>query len=168
MASGDPVVQKHVVMIPKTLAAGANWREGASSPVERLPIFLFDQTTTEYMDFLCFLEGYGGNGLTLRLAWMAPTLTTNNVRWGAAIRRFQDDVDKLDVSHTYAFNDVAADDPAPSAAGELGYVNITFADGADMDSWANGEFAIIRIRRTPATSNLAEDAQLVNWSGKET
>lgn len=58
----------------------------------------------------------------------------------------------------------------PRAAGEVSYTTVTFTDGADMDSWANGELAIVRIRRDPANAGdtITEDAQLIGWCIRET
>lgn len=168
MASGDPVVQVIRAVPPAANAATIDFRAGGSTPAENYMVFDFDQTTAEYMDFLCKLEGYGGGGLTFTLPWSAPSLTVNDVRWGIGIRAIPDDAEDVDTAHTYVYNDVGTDDPAPSAAGELSYPTIAFTDGADMDSWAEGELAIVRIRRTSATSNLAEDAELWAVFGLET
>lgn len=128
----------------------------------------FNDTTIEYMDFLCMLEGYGGGGLTWTLPWSAATATTNETRWGVAVRRITDDAEDVDSSHTYDFNDV--DDTAPSASGECSYPTVTMTDGADMDSWADGELAIVRVRRNASHANddMSGDAELWAPTGKET
>ena len=169
MASGDPVVQVLQAMPPGTLYATEDVRAGGSTPAESLHVWDFDDTAAEYMDFLCVLRGYDGGGLTFTLPWMATTATTNAVLWGAAIRRFVDDAEDIDGSHTYDFNNAAAD-TAPSATGEQSYPTIAFTDGADMDSWAEGEFAIVRVRRLPtdAGDTMAGDAELLGIEGRET
>lgn len=167
MASGDPVVQILDVMQPATLYATIDFRAGGSTPSESVMVWDFDDTTVEYLDFKCVLVGYDGGGLTFTLPWSATTATTNDVRWGIAIRRVQDDAEDIDASHTYVYND-ATDDTAPSASGELSYPTLTFTDGADMDSWADGELAIVRVRRTEATSDMTGDAELWGLIGKET
>ncbi|MBK7424296.1 MAG: hypothetical protein IPJ48_15125 [Propionivibrio sp.] len=77
-----------------------------------------------------------------------------------------DDVEDIDAAHTYDYNDV--DDTAASASGELSYPTVTFTNGADMDSWAAGEMATVRVRRNASHANdtMAGDAQLVGVLGK--
>lgn len=169
MASGTPV-QILQVMYPATTFAPMTSLAGASSPAERI-IYLgaFDAAAIEYVDFLCRLVGYGGGGLTWSLDWGAASATSNVTRWGIAVRRIQDDAEDLDTTaHTYDYNDVDA--TAPSAAGEIATDTITMTDGADMDSWANGELAIVRVRRnaTHANDNMTGDALLLALTGVET
>lgn len=168
MASGNPVVQILEVMTPATLAAELSVRVGGSTPAERVPIHLFDAATIEYIDYKCVLRGYGGGGLTLTLPWSAASATSGVTRWGAAIRRMTDDAVDIDASQTYDYNDV--DDTAASASGELSMPTITFTNGADMDSWADGEVAILRVRRNAAHANdtMTGDAELWGLIGKET
>ena len=168
MASGDVVVHILDIAPPGTLFAAVDVRVGGSTPAESIFVHDFDDTTVEYVDFKCVLIGYDGNGLTFTLPWSATSSTTNNVRWGIGIRRIEDDAEDIDDSHTYQYNDVGTDDPAPSVSGELSYPTIAFTDGADMDSWAEGEVAIVRVRRTAATSNMVGDAELWGLIGKET
>lgn len=168
MASGAHVVKVIQAMPPATLFAPDNVRAGGSTPAEATTFWAFDAATIWYMDFKCRLEGYGGGGLTFTLPWMAASATTNVTRWGIAIRRIADDAEDLDTSHTYDFNDI--DDTCASATGELSYPTITFTNGADMDSWADGEMAIVRVRREASHANdtMAGDAQLLVPLGKET
>lgn len=168
MASGDVVVAILEAAPPATSYATFDTRAGGSTPAESVPCYDFDPDAIEYMDFPAFLKGYDGGGLTIRLAWASTSATSNVCRWGVAIRRFADDAEDIDTSQTYDYNDV--DCTAASASGEVVYDNITFTDGADMDSWADGEWAIIRVRRnaTHVNDNMAGDAELVGIIGYET
>ena len=151
--------------LPRALTA----RAGGSTPAERLIIYVFDAATIEYIDFKCLLlPNYGGGGLTMSLPWIAATATSGVCRWGAAVRRLDDDVEDIDAAHTYDYNDV--DDTAASASGELSYPTVTFTNGADMDSWSAGEMAIVRVRRNASHANdtMAGDAQLVGFWANET
>lgn len=126
----------------------------------------FDDTTDEEMVWKFFLSGnYDGGGLTVTLIWAATTATSGNAVWQAAIESLTDDADDIDSDSFAAFNGSGAV-AAPSAAGELGYDNITFTDGADMDSLAAGEGGRIKIRRdaddTSATDSISGDIEL--WS----
>lgn len=167
MASGDPVVQVLRVIPPGASAATMDARAGGSTPAEAVIVFDFDASSDEYMDFLCLLAGYDGGGLTFTLPWSATSATTGNNEWRLGIRRLADDSEDIDSSHTYDFNSVI-DTPA-SASGELSYPTITFTNGSDMDSWADGELAIVRVRRYTATSgNMTGDAELWAVFGEET
>lgn len=168
MASGDVVGHVIEVMPPNASAAARTRRLGGSTPAESTLCYAFDGTAAEYLDLKVMLRGYDGGGLTMVLPWAAATVTTGAARWEAAIRRIQDDAEDLDASHTYDFNGVT--DTTASAAGELSYPTITFTDGADMDSWAEGELAIVRIRRLPtdAGDTITEDTQLFGWLIRET
>ena len=79
-----------------------------------------------------------------------------------------DDADDIDDAHTYVYNGVS--DTAPSASGELSYPTIAFTDGADMDSWAEGELAIVRIYRDHdhGDDGMTGDAELWALFGLET
>lgn len=168
MASGDNVVQILEVMPPGASFATVDTRTGGSTPAENVSVNDFDAATDEFLDFKCKLEGYDGGGLTFTLPWSASSATSGVIRWGIAIRRMQDDAEDIDAAHTYVFNE--ADDTAPSASGELSYPTITFTDGADMDSWAEGEIAIVRVTRNSDHGNddMSGDSELWSLFGLET
>ena len=169
MASGANVIKIHKVMFPSANAAAPGLVTGGSTPAERIPVWLFDPSTIEYLDFLCELNGYAGGGITLTYLWSSGA-TSGNVVWSAAFRRLQDDAEDIDTSQTYDYNNASADATA-SASREQAYTTLTFTDGADMDSVANGEFFVLRIRRvaTDGGDTLnSNDAELWTISGKET
>lgn len=167
MASGDAVVQIQQIMPPGTTYATFDVRVGGSTPAENIPVHDFDAGASEYLDFLCKLEGYAGGGLTFTIVWGASTATSGDVRWAIAVRRIADDAEDVDSSHTYVFNEVT--DTAPSASGEYTYVTIAFTNGADMDSWAEGEMAIVRIYRDHdhGDDDMTGDAELLGLFGLE-
>jgi hypothetical protein len=168
MASGDSVVEVLEIMPPGTVYATLDARVGGSTPAESVTVWDFDASTIEYLDFLCRLRGYDGGGLTFTITWMASSATSGVCRWGIAIRALPDDAEDVDAAHTYDFNDVDAT-PA-SASGEVAYDTITFTNGADMDSWADGELAIVRVRRNASHANdtMSGDAELLSISAIET
>ena len=167
MASGDVVGIIGDIVPPATLGAAFDIRLGGSTPVEDVPVYDFDDTAIEYLDFYCRLEGYAGGGLTITLDWSATdtTVTPHSCVWGAAIRRIVDDAEDIDASHTYDYNDAAADQEA-SASGETSRATVTFTNGADMDSLANTEAFILRVRRDPTngSDDLTGDAELWHWT----
>jgi hypothetical protein len=168
MASGDVVIKVVEIMPPSSQAAIPDLRAGGSTPAENVPVWDFDAGMDEHLDFLCYLEGYAGGGLTLTLVWSASSATTGNVIWNAAIRAMVDDAEDIDTAHTYDYNSVTA--AAPSLSGEVSYDNITFANGVDMDSLADGQFFILRFRRDAdnASDTMTGDAELWGFIGKET
>jgi hypothetical protein len=170
MASGAPVVQIIDVLVPAANAAQLAVRAGGSTPAERVPVWGFDGgSSDEYLDFLCRLHGYGGGGLTFTIAYSMASATSGNVRWGIAIRRMNDASEDIDTSQTYDFNE--AHEAVPGTSGAVGYMDITFTTGADMDSWADGELAIVRLKRdaSDTTNDTATgDAELWGLFGKET
>lgn len=168
MASGDPVVFIDEIIPPATLMAQLASRAGGSTPAEQVLLWGFDAATIWYLDLHCHLEGYAGGGITLTLDWLAASATSGVTRWGAAFRRIEDDAEDLDAAHTYDYNDV--DDTAASASGERSRATITFTDGADMDSVADGEPFILRIRRNASHANdsMSGNAQLLTIRGLET
>ncbi len=167
MASGDPVVQFLEIQFMGTSSPTPDIRTGGSTPAEKVPVLDFDDTAVEVVDYKAVLSGYGGGGLTFRIYWSATTATSGTVQWEIAIRRIADDAEDIDGSHTYVFNVTSV--TTASASGEVDYATITFTDGADMDSWAEGEIAIIRIRRNPdGTDDMTGDAELWAVVGEET
>lgn len=171
MASGKPVVEFIRELPPATAFAQWDVRPGGSSPAESIAVLDFDGgSTDEYMDFHCRLsEDYAGGGLTFKIRFSMSSATSGNVRLGIAIRRIADDAEDVDASHTYDFNEATV--AVASAAGELKYATITFSDGADMDSWAAGEEAVVRFRReaSDTTNDTATgDMELANIAGIET
>ena len=100
---------------------------------------------------------------------MASTATTGNTQWQISIERWQDDADDLDSDSFSLFNG-GGQDAAPSISGEVSYDDITFTDGADMDSLAANEAFRLKIRRDAddANDDMAGDAELVRVIVKET
>ena len=142
---------------------------GAATPAEGVPYLAFDSGTDEFADFVGVLpRHYAAGGLTVRLYW-ASTATSNATVWGAAFRRVQDDAEDIDTTaHSYDFNSVTA--TAASAAGEVDYCEITFTDGADMDSLAVGELFVLRVTRDAdnGSDTMAGDAYLIASEIRET
>jgi len=121
----------------------------------------FDAATDQSFDFACVMpEHYGGGGLTVTLIWAAASATANDCIWNAQIERHQDDTDDLDSDSFAAVQAVTA--TAASVAGELSYDDITFTDGAQMDSVVAGESFRLRVLRDAdnGSDNMAGDAQL--------
>lgn len=129
----------------------------------------FDDTTDESAVFSGVLPAhYGGGGLTVTLVWMATSATTGDVVWNADIERHQDDAFDIDTDGFAGAN--AATATTASASGEQQYSDITFTDGADMDSLVAGESFRIKITRDAnnGSDDMVGDAELLRVIIKET
>ena len=167
MASGDPVVQIINASAPGTLAASADIVEGGSTVKEEIPVWDFNDSAASYIDYTCRLHGYNSSGLTFRIFWSASTAASGTVQWEIGVRRLDDNGEDMDSSHTYDYNTTSV--TTADAIGEVDYATITFTNGSDMDSWADGEMAIVRVRRNPAgTDTMSGDAELWGIFGEET
>lgn len=151
------------IIPPGSLAATAGTLVGGSVPTEQVGLYNFDDTVNEYLDLLCHLEDYKGNGLEFTFPWSALASIAGNVKWDAAIRRLEDDNVPLAGAHVYAFQSVTA--VAPTVLSENSVDTISFEDGAEIDNLQSGEYFILRIRRdTGVGGNMVGDAQL--WAGR--
>lgn len=156
MASNDALLELHPYMAtpPGTIYAVPDTITGTSTPAETIPVLAFDDTVQEYTDFYCVMPAHyaGTTGITVTIMWSAVEASPDVVEWTAALRRVADDAEDLDTTaHTYAYNVVIA--TAPSAVGEVAYDDITFTDGADMDSVTAGDYFILRVSRDPTPAS---------------
>lgn len=163
MASGNTLLYlpPRAATLPATAYAQLDVIVGASSPTEGFPVLAFDSASIEQADFRGKMpQNYGGGGLTMVLADGANT-TTGGVVWQAAFRRITNAIDLDTTAFTYDFNGVTVS-TLPNAVGKLSYDNITFTDGADMDSVVAGDEFLLRIRRKTddAADTAAADAYL--------
>lgn len=174
MASGDTllVLTPAAASLPAATFATFDAMAGTSTPAESILVLDFDDTTQEYADFYCVMPAAysGSTGITCTIMWSAAEAATDVVEWQIALRRVADDAEDLDTTaHTYDYNAVVA--TAASAIGEVAYDNITFTDGADMDSVTAGDYFILRITRDPTPSSgtdVTGDASLHAIYVKET
>jgi hypothetical protein len=128
-----------------------------------VPVLDFDSTALESAIFIgCLPEAaVTTNGLKVRLAWTADTVTnTDAVVWAIAWQRIDTATD-LD---TDAFsNTVTATAAASGTAGVPVITEITITGTANLDSIVAGDFYRVRISRdgTAASDALTNDACLV-------
>jgi hypothetical protein len=168
MASGDSLIAFFAWDGSPPGVSGATFGtiQGTSTYNEFFPVANFDDTALEALDFMGIMpQHYAGGGLTCTVVF-AHANNSSGPTWELAFRRINDDAEDLDTTaHTYVYNTVAAG--VPSVVGEVGYDDVTFTDGADMDSLAAGELFNLRVRRDPATGG-AGDARLLSIHVKET
>lgn len=137
-----------------------------------VPVLDFDDTTDESAVFGGVLpNNYAGGGLTVTLVWMATSATSGGVSWDVSIEAHPDDTFDIDSDGFAAANNSGSATTA-SATGEQQYTDITFTDGADMDSLAAGQSFRLKVTRdadgTTATDDLSGDAELLRVIVKET
>lgn len=173
MAVGENVVLINAIHPPSTSFAQFGVRVTASSPPEQVPHWAFDAATDEYLDFYCTLNGYSGGNLAFTIKSMAATATTGGALISLSIRRINDDAVDVDTAFTYTTNAVEVRIPCASASGEFTYDTITLTSGAQMNSLANNEDFILRMRRrgtdnTATTGDdMSGDFQMVSIIGLE-
>lgn len=134
-----------------------------------VPVLDFDDTTDESAVFGGVLpNNYAGGGLTVTLVWMATSATTGDVQWDVAIERHQDDAFDIDADGFAAAQSAAG--TTASASGEQQYTDITFTNGAAMDSLAAGESFRIKVTRDAnnAADTMTGDAEILRVVIKET
>lgn len=161
------IVQFATAVPPNTTPAPHNVLVGASSPAEQFVYWEFPSSGT-YQDFLCRLIQYGGGGLTFSGLLMRTSESAGQTYiMEAALRRINAAAEDLGASHTYAYNAVTVTIPAgPPNAGIPMAFSITFTDGADMDSVADGEYFWLRLRRNGGTAT--DIARVLCFTGLET
>lgn len=131
----------------------------------------FDDTTDESIEFAGFMpRHYGGGGITVTVGWMATSATSGTISLDISFKSVTDDADDLDTKAFATANNV--NPTTATATGEVDYVEITFTNGADMDSVAAGEYFRILIARdadgTTSTDDMTGDMELVFIEIKET
>ena len=154
-------------------ATGGEGVASGATPDRRngVPVWDFDDTTDESVQFGFLMPShYAGGGVTVTIGWMATTATTGTISLDVGFKSVTDDADDLDTKAFAAVNN--ANPTTASATGEVDYVNITFTDGADMDSVAADEYFRLIVTRdangTTSTDDMTGDMELVFVSIKET
>lgn len=135
------------------------------------PVLDFDGAADEEAVFSGVLpRNYAGGGLTVRTYWAFTTATSGNLRVQAAFERIDVSSLDLDADSFAAFQ--SAGGTAPGTSGQVIGVDVTFTNGAQMDSVAAGEPFRLKIRRdadgTSGTDDITTDAELVGIEIKET
>ena len=132
------------------------------------PVLDFDKTTAESAVFSAIMpRNYAGGGLTVYIHYSFTTVTANTVDWDAAFERIGDGVLDVDGDSFAAVNSVD-NTTIPGTTGLVDIVNITFTDGADMDSVAVGELFRLKITRDSTNDDADNDAELHAVEIKET
>ncbi len=124
------------------------------------PVLDFDATTNESAVFGAIMpQSYGGNGLTVRIHYAMSTGTTGDIDWDVAFERVGDQQQDIDSD---GFTTVQSTDNTviPSTSGFVDIVDVTFTDGAQMDSIATGDGFRMKVTRDATNDTAAGDAEL--------
>lgn len=132
------------------------------------PCLDFDPTTNEYAVFSAILpRNYDGGGIVVLLHYAMSSAEADTVDWDAAFERIGDQ--QLDIDgDSFAAVQSVDNTTVPGTSGLVDVVGIAFADGAEMDSIAVGEFFRIKINRDAVNDDAAGDAELLAVELQET
>lgn len=124
------------------------------------PVLDFDDTTNESAVFSFVMpQNYSGGGLTLKIGYSMTSATSGDIDIDAALERIGDQ--QLDVdSDSFAAVNSVDDTTVPGTSGNVDVVQITFTDGADMDSLAAGELGRLKITRDAVSDTASGDLEL--------
>lgn len=132
------------------------------------PVLDFDASTNESAVFSSVMpRHYAGGGVTVYVHYAMTTATSGDVDWDVAWERIGDQQQDIDSDGFAAVNSVD-NTTVPGTSGNVDIVNVTFTDGADMDSVAVGEGFRLKITRDAVSDTAAGDAELRFVEVKET
>ncbi len=132
------------------------------------PVLDFDATTKEAAIFSAVMpRHYGGGGITAYLHYAMSTATTGDIDWDGNFERIGDQQQDIDSDGFVGANSVDTT-TVPAASGDVDIVQITFTNGADMDSIAVGESFRFKVERDSPNDSATGDAELLAVELKET
>lgn len=132
------------------------------------PVLDFDATTNESAVFSAVMpRNYASGGVTVYIHYAMTSAEANTVDWDVAFERIGDQQLDIDGDDFAAVNSVD-NTTVPGTTGLVDIVNVTFTDGADMDSVAVGEGFRLKITRDAASDDATGDAELLFGEVKET
>ena len=124
------------------------------------PVLDFDASTNEDAVFSGVMpEHYDGGGLTVEIHYSMTSATSGDVDWDVSIERIGDQQQDVD-SDSFATANSVDNTTVPGTSGNVDVVQVTFTDGADMDSVAAGELFRVKVTRDATSDTAAGDAEL--------
>lgn len=132
------------------------------------PTLDFDAATNESAVFSAVVpRNYAGTtGLTVHVHYAMASAEAGNTDWDAQFERIGE-VQDID-SDSFAAVQSTDDTTVPGTSGVPDIVDITFTDGAQIDSIAVGELFRIKVIRDAANDTAAGDAQVIGVEIEET
>ena len=154
MANGDTLL----VFVPENnTPTTANF--ATFDTVNQNTVLDFDASTNEVAVVSSVMpRSYGGNGLTVYLHYAMSAATSGDIDWDVAFERQADGSDIT--ADSFAAVNSVDNTSVPTTAGIKDVVNVTFTDGADMDSIAVGEEFRMKVIRDAASDTATGDAEL--------
>jgi len=132
------------------------------------PCLDFDATTNESAVFSSVMpRSYAGGGITVYIHYAMSSAEANTIDWDVAFELIGDQDLDIDGDSFAAVNSVD-NTTVPGTTGLVDIVNVTFTDGADMDSVLVGDSFRLKVIRDAASDDAAGDAELVKIEIKET
>lgn len=132
------------------------------------PVLDFDAAVNEDAVFTAIMpRHYGGGGVTVYLHYSMTSSVSGNVDLDVAFERIGDQQQDIDADGFAAVNSVD-NTTVPGTSGNVDIVNVTFTNGADMDSVAVGESFRLKVTRDAANDTATGDLELVAVEIKET
>ena len=132
------------------------------------PVLDFDDTTNESSVWSAVMpRSYSGGGITVYIHYAMTSATSGDIDWDCAVERIGDQQQDLDLDG-FASAQSVDNTTVPGTSGNVDIVNITFSDGAQMDSVAVGEGFRIKITRDAVSDTATGDAELRFIEIKET
>lgn len=133
------------------------------------PVLDFDATTNESAVFKGIMPRHyaGTTGVTVYIHYAMSSAEADTVDWDVAFERIGDQQLDIDGDSFAAVNSVD-NTTVPGTTGLVDIVNVTFTNGADMDSVAVGESFRLKITRDAASDDASGDAELFAVEIKET
>ena len=132
------------------------------------PVLDFDATTNESAVFKGIMpRHYGGSGVTVYIHYAMSTAESGDIDWDAAFERVSDQQQDIDSDGFAAVQSVDTT-TVPGTSGNVDIVNITFTNGAQMDSVAVGEGFRLKVTRDATNDSATGDAELWAVEIKET
>lgn len=133
------------------------------------PVLDFDDSTNESAVFSAVMpRNYAGTtGVTVYIHYAMASAEADTIDWDVAFERIGDQQLDIDGDGFAAANSVD-NTTVPGTSGLVDIVNVTFTDGADMDSVAVGEGFRLKVTRDASSDDATGDAELVFVEIKET
>ena len=132
------------------------------------PHLAFDDTTNESAVFSAVMpRSYAGGGLTVYIHYKMASAVADTIDWDVSFERIGDGQQDTDSDGFAAANSVD-NSTVPGTSGHVDIVNVTFTDGADMDSIAVGELFRLKLTRDASSDDATGDGQMVAIEIKET
>jgi len=154
MASGDVLA-----IFPASFGIPTS-SNGATMDFRNLhPIANFDGSTDESLVFSYVLDdAYAGGGLTVTILWSCAG-TSGDVDWDVSLERIGVTTQDIDSDGFAAVNSTDGTS-VPGTSGQVEDTDVTFTDGADMDSVAAGEQFRIKVTRDASADTNSNDVEL--------